>query len=593
MRRSGYMPRADFQLELTRKPERRAKRARRCASRARARRRPGRLRDAALTPDVDFAASRGADGRGRGRRRHLGGRRPAEHQSRARGRRGDPARSVGQDRFALVAPISTPRCSTRRRASPRRRPRRSSNALERARRRTRPAARPISGAIFEPCARARARPEQPAIVYIGDGLATSGEIDGRRAGRAPAAVADRLARALLHGRRRARSRRRAARPSSRAPAAARACAWTRARRRRSCVRSSCRARSRPRRSPTSASTSATASTTCSSAPTGKLSRGEELRPARAHAPRAAQDRHDPRPPRRRELRARVRGRARQGAVPRAWSRGCGPRRISSDCSATRAGPRPCAARCSRSALEYGLMTPFTLVPRARERVGVSRAGIERRSRAFPILTDAYSACRRGPPSCPSPRATVRPSSRCSVRPRRRRSVACPDRSSPSARAPPTTTPATRVARASRTSAHARRRRVGPGPRPRRWPTDGSNPRPSRPLPPTIRRVGQARRDALGGRRWDRCDRSRGRRHPRRRRPLQAARRRRLGRADAAGLGRGGHRLRARAWLVRWTHSRHAVADPPRADALVQRRVDARTPASAAVVDAAARIVNRR
>ena len=210
MRRSGYTPRADFQLEGHFKAKRAPFRVARYSA-------GGDLADyvmARYVPDVDWASlkeqpgdlvvvvdtSASADDAARAQKTAA-----AEAVLRAL----SPA-----DHFALIALDTTPTVLYPKDGLAEASEKEISTAMERLAEHQSGGATDL-GALFDVALGRVHGKDQPAVVYIGDGLPTSGEIQGREARRAPPPRALHLARALLHGGRRRRRQPRAA-PRARA-----------------------------------------------------------------------------------------------------------------------------------------------------------------------------------------------------------------------------------------------------------------------------------------------------------------------------------------------------------------------------------------
>ena len=373
MRRSGYIPRADFQLEIATKK----KRAARLGLALPGRRRSGRLRDAPLRPREGLRE--GAAGERR-RRRSSSTRPPAATRA-SRQLRVAAAESAlralsDQDHFALVtldvAPTVVypkeglaPRHGGGHREGAREAQRSSDRRRDRSRRDV------------------RARARSPARQGAGGGhLRRRRRADLRRdrrrgAPRSPPSLAHRLARALLRDRRRVPTLTTICSRSSRAPAAASTSASTSPGRPRA-RRSASRARSRRRPSPTSRSISAPASTSRST-----------RRPASSRAARSSSC------SRARTIRSRsqvsVHGRiagkdfdekydvkvdttsVTASLVPRLWAAEYARRLMGSGTAQD-----DNRAQILQLGVEYGLITPFTSSLALDSEASYARQGIQRK-----------------------------------------------------------------------------------------------------------------------------------------------------------------------------------------------------------------------
>ena len=386
MRRSGYVPRADFQLEMTHAEA--APRARVALLRGG---RPGRLRDAALR----------AGGRLRepaARRRaaivvvvdtSAGGDEAARAAADRRGR-GDPARALGRGSLRArrarrradgALPEGGARAGDRRRAS-RRRSR--SSAI------TPSAAPPISARCSSRRSSGSTAAEQPAIVYVGDGAPTAGETSSDAPPGAPAPLAHRLARALLRGRRAAPTRaticsgeltRAGGGQYLRIDDAEQATGRGAAPHERDQDADDHRSRRRPRRR---------RSTSRSYSATGKLPAARSSCCSRARTTRC-------------RAKVKVKGRVggqglRDGvsgevesSVATRSCRACGRRSTCGACSAAARPPTTTAPRCSSSAPTYGLMTPYTSILALDSEAAYARQGDSARRKTRAARRAAHAA----------------------------------------------------------------------------------------------------------------------------------------------------------------------------------------------------------
>ncbi|PRP93709.1 VIT domain-containing protein [Enhygromyxa salina] len=405
MRRSGFTPRADFELELTR---------RRGAEASEDAPEPLRVNvfepgnDQAdyvmlrWTPDVEFAATAAPNGEVVVVVDTSAGSDPAEHQAKIAVAEALLRSLSPSDRFVLVgadlgAEVLYPEAGMAEAT-----PEAISAALEHLTQRGAGGATDL-GAIFEESLERVHGLEQPAIVYIGDGVATSGELDGD-------ALAERLRRTLSGSRARlftvavgrevndallTKLARAGGGKSLRVAEAGEAV-----------VRAL--ELSGALKTPTLTDVSVDAGEGLDDlfvSSEGKLSRGEELTIlARTHHELPEQitvsyrfagetftreyklDRED----------SMVLSRL----VPRLWARAYIDRLLTD----TR-GPEAVRGKILTLGLEYGLMTPFSSFLALEDESAYRRAGIERRGRQFPSLTADAELSRVAPvehePSSPT------------------------------------------------------------------------------------------------------------------------------------------------------------------------------------------------
>ncbi len=373
MRRSGYTPRADFQLEGTLRAEGSPFRVARYSA-------GGDLADyvmARYLPEYDWAAPPAAAGRSGGGGRHLGLRRRGRARAEDRRRRGRAAGALadgplraGGARYHAGGDLPEGGAGRGLREGDLRRHGAASPS-------TPAAAPPTSGRSSTWRSGASTGREQPAVVYIGDGLPTSGEILADK-------LAERLRRALstssrarfftvavgadanhallrelsraggrpgVPHRRRGRLHRRGAAPGQRREDADHHRPLRRPRRR------ARRADDHRQRQ--------------------GLARGGDRAPG-AHAPRPAREGHGEGACSRASPTARsTASSSTPGWAPR-WCRGCGRRRRSGACSARRPIRTSTAARSSSSGVDYGLVTPFTSILALDSEQAYAQQGIHRR-----------------------------------------------------------------------------------------------------------------------------------------------------------------------------------------------------------------------
>ncbi|KIG14990.1 hypothetical protein DB30_06179 [Enhygromyxa salina] len=406
MRRSGFTPRADFELELTRK---------RGAESSGDQPKPLRVNvfepgsDQAdyvmlrWTPDVEFASTAAPNGEVVVVVDTSAGSDPAEHQAKLAVAEALLRSLSPSDRFALVgadlrAEVLYPEAGMAEAT-----PEAISAALEHLTQRGAGGATDL-GAIFEQSLERVHGLEQPAIVYVGDGVATSGELDGD-------ALAERLRRTLAGSRARlftvavgrevnealltklARAgggkSLRVAEPGE---AVIRALELSGA-----------------LKTPTLTDVSVDAGEGLDDlfiSSEGKLSRGEELKIlARTHhelpeqitvSYRFAGETYE------REYKLdREDSVVLSRLVPRLWARAYIDRLLTD----TR-GPEAVRGKILTLGLEYGLMTPFSSFLALEDESAYRRAGIERRARKFPSLTADAGVSRVAPVERASSSPTV-------------------------------------------------------------------------------------------------------------------------------------------------------------------------------------------
>ncbi|PRQ03024.1 Vault protein inter-alpha-trypsin [Enhygromyxa salina] len=404
MRRSGFTPRADFELELTRKrPSGKQDDAASEALRVNVFE-PG--KDQAdyvmlrWTPDIEFGEAAAPKGEVVVVVDTSAGSDPAEHQAKLAVAEALLRSLSAADSFALVgadlgAEVLYPDAGMAEAT-----PEGISEALERLAQRGAGGATDL-GAIFEQSLERVHGLEQPAIVYIGDGVATSGEIEGdalaerlrRTLAGSPArlftvAVGREVDEALLTKLARAGGGKalRVAEPSE---AVMRALELSGA-----------------LKTPTLTEVKVDAGEGLDDlflSSEGKLSRGEELRVlARTHhdlpekvtiSYRFAGEDYE----REYEL-GREKSAVLSRVVPRLWARAYVDRLLTES-----RGPEGVRGKILTLGLEYGLMTPFSSFLALEDDSAYRRAGIERRSRAFPILTaDAGDSRVEAAPTSESP-----------------------------------------------------------------------------------------------------------------------------------------------------------------------------------------------
>jgi Ca-activated chloride channel family protein len=388
MRRSGFLPRADFELELTRK--------RGAKDNEDAQPKPLRInvlepgKDSAdyvmlrWTPDVEFTENAAPKGEVVVVVDTSAGSDPGEHQAKLAVAEALLRSLSASDRFAVVGADLGAEVLYPDEGLTEATPEAISTALERVAARGAGGATDL-GAIFEQSLERVHGLEQPAIVYIGDGIATSGEIDGQ-------ALAERLRRTLAGSRARlftvavgrevdealltklARAGGgESLRVAESSEAVMRALELSGA-----------------LKTPTLTDVSIDIGEGLDDvflSSEGKLSRGEELRLlARTH--------HEL--PKTVTVRYRFAGQSYETpyeverdksvllsrVVPRLWAQA-----YIDDLLTDTRGPEAVRGKVLTLGIEYGLMTPFSSFLALENESAYRRAGIERRSRAFPILTD--------------------------------------------------------------------------------------------------------------------------------------------------------------------------------------------------------------
>jgi Ca-activated chloride channel family protein len=387
MRRSGFLPRADFELELTRKP----------GGGEEAKPKPLRVNvfepgeDEAdyvmlrWSPDVEFAAtpvprgevvvvvdtSAGSDG--------------AEHQAKLAVAEALLRSLSSEDRFVLVGADLGAEVLYPDEGMAQASPEAISEALERIAQRGAGGATDL-GAIFEQSLERVHGLEQPAIVYVGDGIATSGEVDGQ-------ALADSLRQTLAGSRARlftvAVGREVNEALLTKLARAGGGQSLRVAEPREAVMRAL--ELSGALKTPTLTEVHVDAGEGLDEVFTnheGKLSRGEELRIlARTHhelpetikiSYRFGGESYE----REYEV-ARQKSVVLSRLVPRLWARA-----YVDDLLTDSRGPEAVRGKVLTLGLEYGLMTPFSSFLALESEAAYRRSGIERRARKFPILTDA-------------------------------------------------------------------------------------------------------------------------------------------------------------------------------------------------------------
>jgi Ca-activated chloride channel family protein len=386
MRRSGFLPRADFELELTRKrgggEDTQPKSLRIDVLE------PGKdIADYVMlrwTPDVEFTANAAPKGEVVVVVDTSAGSNPGEHQAKLAVAEALLRSLAASDRFALVGADLGAEVLYPDEGLAEATPEAISAAMEELAARGAGGATDL-GAIFEQSLERVHGLEQPAIVYIGDGLATSGEIDGQ-------ALAERLRRTLAGSRARlftvavgrevdealltklARAGGgESLRVAESSEAVLRALELSGA-----------------LKTPTLTDVSVDIGEGLDDvfiSSEGKLSRGEELRLlGRTHheLPKAI------------TIRYRFAGESYEReyeverhksvllsrVVPRLWAQA-----YIDELLTDARGPEAVRGKVLTLGTEYGLMTPFSSFLALENDSAFRRAGIERRSRAFPILTD--------------------------------------------------------------------------------------------------------------------------------------------------------------------------------------------------------------
>ena len=397
MRRSGFLPRADFELELTRKKEG-GEDAQQKPLRINVLEQPGKdVADYVMlrwTPDVEFTAAAAPKGEIVVVVDTSAGSDPGEHQAKLAVAEALLRSLAASDRFALVGADLGAQVLYPEEGLAEATPEAISTAIERLAARGAGGATDL-GATFEQSLERVHGLEQPAIVYIGDGLATSGEIDG-------GALAERLRRTLAGSRARlftvavgrevdealliklARAGGgKSLRVAESSEAVLRALELSGA-----------------LKTPTLTDVSVDIGEGLDDvflSSEGKLSRGEELHLfARTHhelpetvtiSYRFAGEAYEQKYEVERDkstLLTRV--------VPRLWARA-----YIDDLLTDSRGPEAVRGKVLTLGIEYGLMTPFSSFLALENEGAYRRSNIERRSRAFPILTDAESMSRFADP----------------------------------------------------------------------------------------------------------------------------------------------------------------------------------------------------
>jgi Ca-activated chloride channel family protein len=386
MRRSGFLPRADFELELTRK----------AGEKEEDQPKPLRIdvlepgKDQAdyvmlrWTPDVEFTATAAPKGEVVVVVDTSAGSDPGEHQAKLAVAEALLRSLSASDRFAVVGADLGAEVLYPEQGLAEATPEAISAAIERVAARGAGGATDL-GAIFEQSLERVHGLEQPAIVYIGDGIATSGEIDGQ-------ALAERLRRTLSGSRARlftvavgrevdealltklARAGGgESLRVAESSEAVMRALELSGA-----------------LKTPTLTDVSVDIGEGLDDvflSSEGKLSRGEELQLlARTHyeLPKTV------------TIRYRFAGESYETAyevernksmvlsrvIPRLWAQA-----FIDDLLTDTRGPEAVRGKVLTLGVEYGLMTPFSSFLALENEAAYRRAGIQRRARAFPILTD--------------------------------------------------------------------------------------------------------------------------------------------------------------------------------------------------------------
>jgi Ca-activated chloride channel family protein len=389
MRRSGFVPRADFELELTRKQggdeDDQPKPLRIHVLE------PGKdIADYVMlrwTPDVEFTANAAPKGEIVVVVDTSAGSDPGEHQAKLAVAEALLRSLAVSDRFALVGADLEAQVLYPEEGLAEATPEAISAAIESLSARGAGGATDL-GAIFERSLERVHGLEQPAIVYIGDGLATAGEIDGQalserlrrtlagsRARLFTVAVGREVDEALLTKLARAGGGQ-SLRVAESGEAVLRALELSGA-----------------LKTPTLTDVSVDIGEGLDDvfvSSEGKLSRGEELRLlARTHhdlpekvtiSYRFAGETYE----RTYEV-EREKSKLLTRVVPRLWARA-----YIDDLLTDARGPEAVRGKVLTLGIEYGLMTPFSSFLALENEQAYRRAGITRRSRAFPILTDAAS-----------------------------------------------------------------------------------------------------------------------------------------------------------------------------------------------------------